>query len=301
MASLKSRFARMITKRVVAAKFESAGKSIPDLRSLTESFIKNQKIPKGTEIWPVLVNDIAAEWVCAPGAQTNTAILYLHGGGFVMGSPATHRELAARVSAATRASILVLDYRLAPEHPFPAAMQDAISAYHWLLDNGSSEKHLAIGGDSAGGGLTLQTLIALRDEGRTLPAAAFFLSPATDWVRFDGKSYRTRANIDPWINEEMCRFIASHYVGNNDPGTPLFYPADIDLSGLPPLCVHVGDHEVLLSDAVRLAEHARECNVHVELKIWPGMWHVFQAYASFVPEARQSIDEIGRFVANRMG
>jgi len=291
----------MITKRVVAAKFERAGKSIPELRSITESFIKKQKIPKGTEIRPVLVNDIAAEWVCAPGAQTNNAILYLHGGGFVMGSPATHRELAARVSASTKAGILVLDYRLAPEHPFPAAMQDAISAYRWLLDNGYSEKHLAIGGDSAGGGLTLQTLIAIRDEGRPLPAAALFLSPATDWVRFDGESYKTRAHIDPWITEEMCRFIASHYVGNNDPETPLFYPCDIDLSGLPPLCIHVGDHEVLLSDAVRLAERARASNVRVELKIWPGMWHVFQVYAAFVPEARQSIDEIGRFVANHMG
>ncbi len=158
-----------------------------------------------------------------------------------------------------------------------------------------------IGGDSAGGGLTLQTLIALRDEGSSLPAAAFFLSPVTDWVRFDGESYSTRADIDPWITPEMCRFTASHYVGDNDPETPLLFPVNIDLSGLPPLCIHVGDHEVLLSDSVRLAERARASNVDVELKIWPNMWHVFQTSARFVPEARQSIDEIGRFVVNHVG
>ena len=300
MPSLPSRFYRLVIKHVVAPQFRRAGTSIPEWRRLVASYIKNQKIPVGTEIWPVLVDGIAAELVRAPIAQTDNVILYLHGGAFVMGSPATHRELAARLSAAANARVLVLDYRLAPEHPFPAAVQDAISAYRWLLDQGCTEKRLAIGGDSAGGGLTLQTLMALRDEKAPLPSAAFFLSPVTDWVRFDGESFSTRADIDPWITLEMCKFTASQYVGDNDPKTPLLNPTNVDLSGLPPLCIHVGDLEVLLSDSVRLAARARVANVEVELKIWPGMWHVFQSFAAFVPEARQSLDEIGRFVGSHV-
>ena len=300
MASLRSRILRSMIKHIVGPKFNRAGRSVSELRKLDEFIIKNQKIPTGTEICPVQEAGLAAEWVRAPAAQTERAILYLHGGAFVMCSPATHRELAARLSASSNAPVLVLDYRLAPENPFPAAMQDAISAYRWLLDRGYPEGHLVIGGDSAGGGLALQTLIALRDEESPLPAAAFFLSPVTDWVRFDGKSYATRASVDPLNTLEMCRFTASQYVGGNDPKTPLLSPASIDLSGLPPLCIHVGDHEVLLSDSVRLAERARACSVEVQFKIWPGMWHVFQTSARFVPEARQSIHEIGRFVVNHL-
>ena len=302
MSSLSSRFARLIVKYVMAAPYKRAGTSIPEWRKLVQPYIKLQKLPAGTEIQPVeaLSRDLAAEWVCAPAAQTDRAILYLHGGAFIMGSPATHRELAARLSAAARARVLVLDYRLAPEHPFPAAMQDAMSAYQWLLDQGYADEQITIGGDSAGGGLTLQTLIALRDKGRTLPAAAFFLSPVTDWVHFDGESFSTRAKSDPWITLDMCKFTAAHYVGSSDPATPLLYPTDMNLAGLPPLCIHVGDDEVLLSDSVRLAERARACHVQVELVVWPRLWHVFQTMASLVTEAHQSLAAIGRFVSNQL-
>jgi monoterpene epsilon-lactone hydrolase len=301
MASLRSCFLRLIIKHLVGAKFKRASSSIAELRKLDEFIIKNQKIPTGTEITPVRDEGIAAEWVRAPAVQKERAVLYLHGGALVMCSPATHRELAARLSAITNAAVLVLDYRLAPEYPFPAAMQDAVWAYRWLLDKGYSEGHLVIGGDSAGGGLGLQTLIALRDEKSPLPAAAFFLSPVTDWVRFDGESYSTRCKVDPLNTPEMCRFTASHYVGGSDPETPLLSPANMDLSGLPPLCIHVGDREILLSDSVRLAERAHACRVDVEFKIWASMWHVFQTSARFVPEARQSLNEIGRFVVNHVG
>lgn len=300
MPSLRSCLLRLLIKHIVGPKFRRAASSISELRKLDEFIIKNQKIPTGTEIRPALAGGVAAEWVRAGTARTDSAILYLHGGAFVMCSPATHRELAARLSASTNVTVLVLDYRLAPEHPFPAAVQDAMSAYGWLLGEGYTNKHLAIGGDSAGGGLALQTLIALRDEESPLPAAAFFLSPATDWVRLDGESYSTRADVDPLNALEMCRFTASQYVGSNDPETPLLSPANMDLSGLPPLCIHVGDHEVLLSDSVRLAQRARACSVDVEFKIWPGMWHVFQTSARFVPEARQAIDETGRFVVKHV-
>ncbi len=300
MPSLRSRLLRIMIKYILGPKLERAGSSVPELRKLDAFIIKNQKIPKGTDISAVVAEGIAGEWVRAPAAGTERAILYLHGGAFVMGSPATHRELAARLSAAMSARVLVLDYRLAPEHPFPAAMQDAISAYRWLLDTGYTEQNLILGGDSAGGGLALQTLLALRDEGSPLPAAAFFLSPVTDMVRLDGESYSTRAHLDPIASPETHRIIMPHYVGENAPDTPLLSPVNMDLSGLPPLCIHVGDHEVLLSDSVRFAERARACHVDVEFKAWPTMWHVFQANARFVPEARQSIDEIARFVLHHV-
>jgi acetyl esterase/lipase len=237
-----------------------------------------------------------AEWILAEGVEGGGVILYLHGGGFVMGSLDTHREMAARISAASQTRVLVLDYRLAPEYPFPAAMQDTIMAYNWLRDQGYSEGNIVIGGDSAGGGLTLQTLISLRDGGSSLPAAAFLLSPPLDWVRFDGESYRTRAAVDILITKEMCVLNGGHYVGNNDPETPLLYPIGMNLASLPPMCVHVGDHEVLLSDSERLVRRARDAGVEVEFKVWPGMWHVFQASARYVPESRQSLLEVGHFI-----
>jgi acetyl esterase/lipase len=300
MASLRSRIVRFMIKHMVGPKFRRAGHDLAELRKLDAFAIKNQKVPAGTEVTAATAGSLPAEWVCAPGVAKDRVILLLHGGAFVMGSPATHRELAALLSAFADAAVFVPDYRLAPEHPYPAAMHDAIDTYRWLLDQGHDETRIVIGGDSAGGGLTLQTLIALRDDGIPLPAAAFLLSPITDWVRFDGESYTTRADVDPMNSLDLCRFTASLYVGDNDPGTPLLYPADMDLAGLPPLCIHVGDREVVLSDSLRLAEQARACHVEIEFKIWPGMWHVFHHCARIVPEARRSLEEIARFIAQQV-
>ena len=168
------------------------------------------------------------------------------------------------------------------------------------VENGFAPNHVAIGGDSAGGGLALQVLLALAGDAIPLPAAAFFLSPVTEWLRFDGESYSTRARLDPLITLEMCRFSASCYVGSGRPDSPLLRPLEADMVGLPPTCIHVGDHEVLLSDSVRLARHAAACGVPVELKVWPGMWHVFQAAPRLLPEARRSLAEIGTFVSKRL-
>lgn len=301
MPSLRARLFRFVTRRVVGPRFRRADGSVPKMRDMTDWIVKNQKVPAGTTVEPVSIGGRGAEWVRTRDSRTDRAILYLHGGGFIMGSPATHRELASRLSLATRAAVLVPDYRLAPEHPFPAAVQDTMSAYRWLLQNGFEAGRLAVGGDSAGGGLSLQALMALSADGTPLPAAAFFLSPVTDWVSFDGESYSTRVDLDPFITLDACRFSASCYVGANDPETPLLNPLKADLAGLPPLCIHVGDHELLLSDSTRLAERARACGVRVELKVWPGMWHVFQTGARFVPEARRSLEEIGRFVSDPFG
>jgi acetyl esterase/lipase len=308
-------------KHVVGKKFRRAGSSITEWRRLDEMVIKHQRVPKGTEIEPVQIEvhtppasipsggtaDVGApqvlhaEWVRAPGVTSDRAILLLHGGGFVMGSPATHRELAARLSGATNASLFVLEYRLAPEHPFPASLHDSVAAFRWLLSSGFAVEHIAIGGDSAGGTLALQTLVTLRDEGSPLPAAAFLMSPVTDWVFFDGESYTTRAASDPCVSLESTQFLAANYVGDNDPETPLLCPVRADLTGLPPLAIHVGDFEVLLSDSVRLANRARASGIDVELEVWPGMWHAFQVGGAGFPEGRISIEQIGRFVADRIG
>jgi len=292
---------RWIVKRVVGAKFRRAGTSVARLRGLTDFFADSQKVPAGTEITPPAVGDLPAEWVHAPGARADAAVLFLHGGAFIMCAPATHRELAARLSAAIGTPLLSLDYSLAPEHPFPAALEDAVAAYRWLLSEGYAPERIAVGGDSAGGGLALQTLIATRDQGLPPPAAAFFLSPQTDFVRFEGESFASKTSVDPLLTQEMCRFSASLYVGDADPDTPLLFPAGVDLTGLPPLCIHVGEHDLLLSDSLRLAARARSCGVEVELETFAGLWHVFQAAARFVPEARASIEGMGRFVAAKLG
>jgi len=301
MPSMRGRIFHLIIEHFVGARFKRAGNSVEAWRDSMDSVIKFQKTPAGTEITPLEVNNIPAEWLLARGAELDRTILYFHGGAFMMGSPLTHRELTGQLSFYSKARILVLDYRLAPEYPFPASLQDALSAYRWLLNEGCSPEHIVFGGDSAGGTLALQTLLCLRDEGSPLPAGAFLLSPVTDWIYFDGESYATRAHIDPWITLEMSKFTAGLYVGENDPETPLLSPVRMDLSGLPPLCIHVGDHEVLLSDSTRLAERAQATGVEVQIKVWPGMWHVFQSGARFVPEARQSLEEIGRFAQVRMG
>jgi acetyl esterase/lipase len=267
------------------------------LRGLTDFLVANQKVPGGTEVGAVVVDGLGAEWVRARGIATGAAVLYLHGGAFVMGSPATHRELAARLSAACGLPLLSLDYRLAPEHPFPAAIEDAVSAYRWLLGAGLSPERLVIAGDSSGGGLALQTLLVLRDRGETLPAAALLMSPQTDFVRFAGGSFRDLAGVDPLQTPEVCRYTAGLFVGDADPTDPLLDLSEADLADLPPLCIHAAERDLLLSDAVRLAERAEACGVGVEIEVWPGMWHVFQAAARFVPEARRSLERMGTFAA----
>ncbi len=301
MASFQSKLYRLIVKYYVGRKYLQAGKSIEAWKELTDQFIRFQRVPKNISFEAVEVNGIPAEWVRAPQVNKERAILYLHGGGFVMGSPTSHRELAGRLSATTQSPLLVLDYRLAPEYPFPAAVDDTLTAYSWLQSQGFSPADIAIGGDSAGGGLAIQSLLALRESRQSLPAAGFAMSPPLDWVHFDGESYQTRADVDPWITEEMCRFTGALYVSDNDPATPLLNPLRMDLTGLPPLCIHVGDQEVLLSDSTRLVEQARAVSVEVQFKVWEGMWHVFQIGASMIPEAQQSLEEIGLFIREKFG
>jgi acetyl esterase/lipase len=296
MPSIRARITRLIIRVLIGKRFEKAGQSIERWRELEDFIVRNQKPLRGTEVTAVSEGGVEGEWVHGPGSAVGGVILYLHGGGFIFGSPTTHRELASWISAAAGVPVFSLDYRLAPEHPHPAAMDDAKSAYGWLLSQGHYPDGIVIGGDSAGGGLALQTLLALKDDGITLPAAAFFMSPVTDWVALDGESYSTRSEADPLISRAQCQWTASLYSGDRARQDPLLQPLGMDLSGLPPLWIQVGEDEVLLSDAERLAGRAGDAKVQTEFKVWPGMWHVFQASARMVPEGRTSLEDLGRFV-----
>jgi len=300
MPSFRATITRFLIRHLVGRRYRKAGRSIPQLRKLDEFLAQSQRPPKGTKVVPGPEDGPRGEWIQGAGAESDAAILYLHGGAFVTGSPATHRELAARISAAAGARVFSPGYRLAPEHPFPAAIEDTVKTYRWLLKQGYPPSNLVLGGESSGGGLALQALLTLNDEGLPMPKAAFFLSPVTDWSGFDGKSYSNRAASDPLLSLPQCRFTASMYVGNRPADTPLLRPTEMDLTGLPPIWIQVGEHEVLLSDAQRLAQRAAEAGVNVEFKVWPGLWHVFQFAARMVPEAEESIQELGEFVRKHL-
>jgi acetyl esterase/lipase len=259
--------------------------------------ILGSKLPPPDDVHTAAVDaaGVRAEWVTAPGADQQRVILYLHGGGYVVGSIATHRGLAGRLSHAAKARVLLIDYRLAPEHPFPAAVEDATAAYRWLLIQNLAPTRLAIAGDSAGGGLTVATLVALRDAGHPLPAAGVCLSPWTD-MEGTGESVTSKASADPIVQKNMLLQMASCYLGKADPRTPLAAPLYADLHGLPPLLIQVGTAEILLDDATRLSERARAAGVAVTLEPWEGMIHVWQLFAPMLPEGQQAIDRIGEFV-----
>jgi monoterpene epsilon-lactone hydrolase len=238
---------------------------------------------------------VPAEWIVAPGAAEDRVVLYLHGGGYVMGSINTHRAMIARISRAAKAKALALDYRLAPEHPFPAAVEDATAAYRWLLAQGYKPNKIVISGDSAGGGLVLATLLALRDAKTPLPAAA---APISAWSDMEGtgESVKTRAAADPMVGFASLSGMAKNYIGNGDPKNPLASPLHGDYRGLPPMLLQVGDAEILLDDSTRVAEKAKAAGVKVELEVWPEMVHVWHVYAKLLPEGQQAIDRIGQFV-----
>ena len=255
------------------------------------------RFPKGVTKESVRAGKVEAEWVVPVKSNADTAVLYLHGGGYTLCSPATHRGLTGAIALACKSRMLVPNYRLAPEHPFPAALEDALAAYHWLLAQGVAPNHIAIGGDSAGGGLTLATAICLRDSGDPLPAALFLLSPWTD-LTFSGESHITRRSVDPIFGgeSESKEPFAPAYLGQETPSNPLISPLLADLRGLPATLIHVGDDEILLDDSTRLGEKMEAAGVNVRIRVWDGLWHVFQAFVPFLPEARQSVAEIGEFI-----
>lgn len=256
--------------------------------------------PPDVKVEAVMAPRRPAEWLTPPGARADAVLFYLHGGGYVIGSPRSHRHLAAALARAAGTRALLLDYRLAPEHPFPAALDDAVAAYEWLLAYGVAPDRVVIGGDSAGGGLTVATLLALRDRRLPWPAGGVCISPWVDLTN-SAASYRSKAAVDPIVTLEGIAQLTQAYLGGADPKLPLVSPLYADLRGLPPLLIHVGSDEVLLDDALGLAARAREAGVDVTVREWPAMIHVWHWFQPMLDEADQAITEIGGFVKARLG
>ena len=299
MTSLRSRILHRTLQRVTGAL--ALNLSIQEQRTrLDELARRGIRVPKGVTVRTVRAGGVHAEWLEPVGVDLQKVILYLHGGGYCICSLDTHRGLAARLALASRARLLIIDYRLAPEHPFPAALEDALAAYHWLLTQGIPANQIVVGGDSAGGGLTLATALSLREAGQALPMALFLLSPWTD-LTFSGESFHTRKKLDPIFGGEGNRLgFAPAYLGIHDPANPLISPLFADLHGLPPTLIHVGSDEMLLDDSLRLGKKLTAAGANVRLEVWTGMWHVFQVFAPYVPEAQQAICQIGDWICEQI-
>ncbi|MCB1757396.1 MAG: alpha/beta hydrolase [Gammaproteobacteria bacterium] len=239
------------------------------------------------------------EWVCADNADPDRRILYIHGGSWVSGSFAGYRALASRISKAAGAAVLLVDYRLAPEHRFPAGLDDCVEAFLWMLGHGpdgpADARNAFICGDSAGGNLALATLLRLQAGQKKLPDAVLALSPATDFTAAS-PSLQTNAGLDPIIHPMVYSALQPVYLGDADPRDPFASPIFGDFSQAPPILLQVGSAEVLLDDSVRLAEHAREQGCEVELQVWEGMPHVFQGFAPRLADASRALEKIGAFV-----
>jgi epsilon-lactone hydrolase len=275
--------------------------SIPAFRELAASTNRKMKnnLPAGLEVCPASIDGMYAEWLIPARANREKVILYTIGGGYVSGSCSDHRTLVAKVAQNSGFAVLMFDHRLAPEHPYPAALEDAVTAYRWLLDQGTRPENILIMGESAGGGLCLATLLALRDQGFPLPVAAVALSPWTD-LKLTGDSYRTKANvcISPPGMSQVC---SKYYVGDHDPTEPWISPLYGDLHGLPPLYINVGEYETMLDDSTRFAAKAKEAGVDTTLVVGPKMIHVYPLMAPMFPEATEALENVCIFIKKHLG
>ena len=248
---------------------------------------------------PVSANGVRAEWTSTPQDNRDAAILYVHGGGYVIGSLDSHRHLVSEAGRAAKAWALALDYRLAPEHPFPAAVEDAVSGYRFLLSRGIRPGRIAIAGDSAGGGLVVAAMLAIRDAGLEQPACGWCISP---WVDMEviGETMSTKEAADPMVQKAGLLEMAKLYLGGADPRSPLAAPIYADLTGLAPLLIQVGAAETLLDDAIRLAQVAGAADVRVDLQIWPEMVHVWHIFHPELKAGRRAIEQGGAYVRAMM-
>jgi len=287
-----------IVKRLLKSYFSDWSEgTIDEQRARQERRARYNRVPADVHCQPVDAGGVPGEWIEAPDADLG-AMLYLHGGAYALGSIKIHRELVGRLARATRTRCLALGYRLAPEHPFPAALEDATAAYRWLLNRGFGPSQIIIAGDSAGGGLTLATLVALRDAGDPLPAGAVCISPWTD-LALTGKSVQDKAQADIILNPDCLRTYANFYAGQHDYSSPLISPLYADLKGLPPLLIQVGSDEILLDDAARCAVKAQAAGVKVTLDISDEMFHCYQM-VSLLPEAKKAVEQIAGFVSQQL-
>ena len=271
------------------------------LREEMEEVGRKFKTPADVAFTRVAANGVPAEWAVPPNADDGRTILYFHGGGYGVGSTASHRHLVARLAVAAGARALSVDYRLAPEHPFPAAVDDAVAVTRWLYGQGVKPEKLVFAGDSAGGGLAISAALASREAGLPLPAATVTMSPLTDLAK-EGESMRTKVDLDPMVRPESSAGFAQRYMGaGKDYKTPLASPLYADHQGMPPMLILVGTWEVLLDDSTRIAARARADGVDVDLRVWDEMIHIWPYFADMIPEGREALTQMGDYIRARTG
>jgi acetyl esterase/lipase len=297
MASLQTHLLRFLIRRMNI--FGGEDFDLERIRRRANRLADIAPVHREVEVSQVDANGVPAEWHEPEGASADRAMLYLHGGAWMIGSAAMYRSFVSRLAHYCGINALVIDYRLAPEHPFPAGLDDCLAAFEYLVEQGIRPEKIVVAGDSAGGNLTLALLLARRDRGLPLPGAVVGISPATDLTR-SNPSQQTRARVDPFFGGQELRFVVQQYAVDHPLEHILISPIQAELNGLPPLLLHVGDHEVLLDDAVLFAEKATAAGVDVQLKVWPEMFHVFQIFDPLLPEARRANREIAEFVERQL-
>lgn len=276
-----------------------ADASVSEQRRLTRELASAQPLPAGVTVTAAELGGVPTAEITVEGTEPRHVVLYFHGGVYVLGDADQAAGLASQVGRRTSAKVISVDYRLAPEHPYPAAVDDALAAYEALLEGGTAPSDIVFAGESAGGGLAVATLVSARDHGLPLPAAAYLMSPYAD-LTLAGTSMETKREADPLLSPQALRARIPDYTAGHDPALGLISPVFADLSGLPPLIIQAGTHEVLLDDAVRLARQAATADVAVTLDITPGVPHVFQAYYPMLDEATAALDRAGQFLSAQL-
>jgi monoterpene epsilon-lactone hydrolase len=273
--------------------------TVEEQRGILKELVSAQPLPAEVTVTKAALGGVPTAEVTVDGIEPRHVVLYFHGGVYVIGDAFLAAELASQVGRRTQAKVISVDYRLAPEHPYPAAVDDALAAYEALLQDGTAPSDIVFAGESAGGGLAVATLVNARDHGLPLPAAAFVMSPYAD-LTLAGTTMETRREVDPLLSRERLQPRVTDYTSGQDAALGLISPVFADLSGLPPLIIQAGSHEVLLDDAVRLARQAAAVDVEVTLDITPRVPHVFQAYHPLLDEAAAALDRAGQLVSAQL-
>ncbi len=290
--SLRSHFWKYVVRKM----YKDKRMTIFEIRAQDASAGKFiGRLPKNVEVENIHVGGTDAAWIRPAGVDQSKALLHIHGGGYVTGSTASYLRMCILMAQTLKVNVFLPAYRLAPEHPFPAALDDVLKIYRWLLRQGYPSKDILISGDSAGGGLCVAAVLALRDQGDELPAAVICMSPWAD-LTMQGLSHITNSKTEAMLNTETLREWALAYTNKENLGNPLVSPIFADFHNFPPLLIQVSGDEVLLDDAIALAEKAKSAGVDVSLKVWGGLWHVWQVVGDAIPESKMAFEEIGQFV-----
>ncbi len=289
--SFRARLVKAISSKYFEFLVTPESADIPYMRARLDRFARLVPVATGIRVRREQFAGLDAEWLEPPDPVSGKVLLYLHGGAYVLGSCDSHRHLVSHIGREAGVTALLPEYRLAPEHPFPAAVDDAARCYQALLETGYAPADIVIAGDSAGGGLTMATLLNLRELGIPQPALGSLMSPWLD-LAAEGESIQTRREEDPWFSPEDFPHVTRFYCADEELRSPLVSPVYADATGLCPIYIQVGDHEILLSDSERLASNVSEAGGEVELEVWPDMWHVFQAFVLVMPESRQAVQKL---------